>query len=990
MDISFHKSLGDYPYRINYTDYCGLFAIIKLLRKRINLLPAPESIRQLVKRFEENLDSYRSGRYNEAQLRREFLDPFLEALGWDLFNKQGYAEAYKEVIHEASLEVEGETKAPDYAFRIGGTRKFFVEAKKPYINIQSDIHPAFQLRRYSWSAKLPLSVLTDFEEFAIYDCRNKPDKKDKASTGRVAFYSFRDYVEKWDEIADIFSREAVLKGSFDKFAEGVKGKKGTAEVDNVFLAEIEGWRESLAKNFALRNQSLTTRELNYAVQMTIDRIIFLRICEDRGIERYEKLKDVSEQSNVYAGLCQIFKQADVRYNSGLFHFKDEKEASSAADSLTLSLSVDDKVLRDILGSLYYPESPYVFSEIPSDILGQVYERFLGKVIRLTAGHQAKVEEKPEVRKAGGVYYTPTYIVDYIVKNTVGKLLEGKTPREVSSLKILDPACGSGTFALGAYQFLLDWHLNWYTENDPEKWAKGKSPTIFQSDKGWMLTTSEKKRILLNNIYGVDIDLQAVEVTKLSLLLKVLEDESDQTIGSQLALIQERALPDLGANIKCGNSLIGPDYYEGHQLTMGFADEEERYRVNAFDWKAEFPQVFIQGGFDAVIGNPPYGALFSDADKNYIKSHFRTYKYRFDSYVYFIEKATSLTKNNGYISFITPELWLKLENNDVLREFIAKNADLEKLLICGENVFEDATVNTIVFRLHRGGEAKNIEIEMESSSWKMASEIWKQAKGFIVDYRVNPEYVGIIDKVRRLLTLSNFGEAIQGITPYDKYRGQSPEIIKRREYHFDYKKDETCGKWLSGKDVSRYSMSWSGEWLSYGSWLGAPREPRFFEGERLLFREVPGKGKRIQTTFAVDEVLYHGHSITPFKLNENSTVKILYLLGIANSKLISWYGGKTLPNFGKEVFPKLNPQDILAIPIRPINFTDAVDKARHDKMVSHVERMLELNKQSAAARSSQDKERVKREIESTDGAIDRLVYELYGLTEDEVKIVEGQQ
>ena len=299
---------------------------------------------------------------------------------------------------------------------------------------------------------MPLGILSDFEELAIYDCRSKPDKKDKATTGRVAYYSFREYVEKWDEIAGIFSREAVLKGSFDKFAEGVKGKKGTAEVDDAFLAEIERWRDVLARNFALRNPSLTTRELNYAVQMTIDRIIFLRICEDRGIERYERLKEVSEQDDVYAGLWQVFQQADARYNSGLFHFKEEKGSSSSADSLTLGLNLDNRVLREILGSLYYPESPYVFSEIPSDILGQVYERFLGKVIRLTAGHQAKVEEKPEVRKAGGVYYTPTYIVEYIVKNTVGKLLEGKTPREVSSLKILDPACGSGTFPLGAYQY----------------------------------------------------------------------------------------------------------------------------------------------------------------------------------------------------------------------------------------------------------------------------------------------------------------------------------------------------------------------------------------------------------------------------------------------------------------------------------------------------------------------------------------------------------
>jgi len=274
------------------------------------------------------------------------------------------------------------------------------------------------LRRYSWSARLPLGVLTDFEEFAVYDCRVKPDKGDKASTGRVMYLHYKDYIDRWEELAAVFSREAVLKGSFDTYAEGMKGKKGTAEVDDAFLAEIERWRDVLARNIALRNPDLSVHELNYAVQMTIDRIVFLRICEDRGIERDEQLRETGGGSEVYAGLCQLFQRADARYNSGLFHFKDEKEQSSAADILTPGLKVDDKVLREIQLSLYYPESPYVFKEIPSDILGQVYERFLGKVIRLTAGHQAKVEEKPEVRKAGGVYYTPTYIVDYIVKNTV--------------------------------------------------------------------------------------------------------------------------------------------------------------------------------------------------------------------------------------------------------------------------------------------------------------------------------------------------------------------------------------------------------------------------------------------------------------------------------------------------------------------------------------------------------------------------------------------
>jgi predicted type IV restriction endonuclease len=531
-------------------------------------MPAPDNIKQLVERFEQHRDAYRLGRYNETQLRREFLDPFFEALGWDIFNKQGYAELYKDVIHEDSLLIEGENKAPDYAFRVGGTRKFFVEAKKPAVNIEFNIHPAFQLRRYAWSAKLPLGILTDFEEFAVYDCRIRPDKGDKASTGRIKLLSYKDYVEKWDEIAAVFSRDAVLKGSFDEYAEGINAsrRKSTTEVDDAFLAEIERWRELLAKNIALRNPSLSVRELNYAVQMTIDRIVFLRICEDRGIERDEQLKDIAtpgppvlrtsphfRQKNqgdenskigenggnrgglVYAGLCRLFKHADARYNSGLFHFKDEKDQSSPIDSLTLSLKIDDKVLQDILKNLYYPESPYVFREIPSDILGQVYERFLGKVIRLTAGHQAKVEEKPEVRKAGGVFYTPTFIVEYIVLNTVGKLLEGMTPKEVARLKFLDPACGSGTFPLGAFQYLLDWHLKWYMEHEPEKWATGRQPAIFQIKDGWQLTTAKKKEILLNNIYGVDIDLQAVEVTKLSLLLKVLEGESNETIGSQLAL-----------------------------------------------------------------------------------------------------------------------------------------------------------------------------------------------------------------------------------------------------------------------------------------------------------------------------------------------------------------------------------------------------------------------------------------------------------------------
>jgi hypothetical protein len=545
------------------------------------------TITTLVERFSVQIDSYlQKSSYNETQTRQEFINPFFIALGWDVTNERGYAEAYKEVVHEDALKIGRATKAPDYSFRIGGVRKFFLEAKKPSVSLKDNAEAAFQVRRYGWSAKLPLSLLMNFAELAVYDCRIKPAKNDSAAIGRILYLTYTEYVERWDEISGVFSRDAILKGAFDKYIESQTSKKGTATVDTAFLAEIERWRDSLARNLALRNSDLTQRELNFAVQQTIDRLIFLRICEDRGIEDYGRLLALRHGSDIYPRLFQLFQQADQRYNSGLFHFRAEKQRDNP-DTLTETLVIDDQVLTEILKNLYYPDSPYEFSVLPADILGQVYEQFLGKVIRLTPAHRAVVEPKPEVKKAGGVYYTPTYIVDYIIKQTIGSLVEQKTPTKVSRLKILDPACGSGSFLLGAYQFLLDWHQQYYCQN-PTKWAKGKNPRLFQtSGDDWQLTIAERKRILLNNIYGVDIDSQAVEVTKLSLLLKVLENE--QHLFPQLSLFKERVLPNLDNHIKCGNSLIGSDFYQEQQL--GLLDEETLYQINAFDWATEFSRYF---------------------------------------------------------------------------------------------------------------------------------------------------------------------------------------------------------------------------------------------------------------------------------------------------------------------------------------------------------------------------------------------------------------
>ena len=242
---------------------------------------ASRQISNLLERFERNIEAYRSPAYNETQLRREFIDPFFEALGWDVSNKAGYAEQYKDVIHEDAIKVAGATKAPDYCFRIGGARKFFLETKKPSMDIKEQTSPAYQLRRYAWSAKLPLSILTNFAELAIYDCCLRPKESDKPSTGRIRYYTYPQYLDSFEEIYNLFSKESVLRGSFDKFVASDRQKRGTTEVDAEFLKEIESWRETLAKNIAARNPKLSVRELNFAVQLTIDRIIFLRICEDR-------------------------------------------------------------------------------------------------------------------------------------------------------------------------------------------------------------------------------------------------------------------------------------------------------------------------------------------------------------------------------------------------------------------------------------------------------------------------------------------------------------------------------------------------------------------------------------------------------------------------------------------------------------------------------------------------------------------------------------
>jgi len=951
------------------------------------------TISELVERFARNEGVYKNPKYKEAQLRREFIDPFFSALGWDMDNKQGHAEQYKDIVHEDAIKITGTTKAPDYSFRIGGVRKFFVEAKKPAIDIKYDIHPSFQLRRYAWSAKLPISILTDFEEFSVYDCRIKPNKNDKSSVGRIYYQTFDHYLEDLDFLYNTFSREAILKGSFDKYTETATKKRGTSEVDQEFLKEIENWRDVLAKNIALRNKELSIYELNRIVQLTIDRIIFLRIAEDRGVEEYRNLFNVANKKNIYKALFAVFVQADEKYNSGIFDFKN--------NLISRNILLDDKVLKPILQKLYYPDSPYEFSVLPSDILGNIYEQFLGKTIRLTPSHQAKIEEKPEVRKAGGVYYTPRYIVNYIVKNTVGEKIKGKTPTQISKLTICDPACGSGSFLIQAYQYLLDYHLEFYQTN-PKKY---KDKIIEIGHKSYQLTTKEKKRILLNNIYGVDIDPQAVEVTKLSLLLKVLKGENRETLDKTRQLFHERALPNLSDNIKCGNSLIGTDFYDVEDMSL-FENENMR-RINAFDWDKEFPQIFktntnkiplkkggklseeklgdvtANGGFDVVIGNPPYSLQISQEEKKYFRNTLKNLHFKINLFACFIEKSMIILKKRGFFSFIVPNLLFANDSLSKLRKLMLEEFSIGQLINCGDGVFEKVSMPTMVFIITKQkNKSRKVEVitnvklpDLNSGmKFKVLQDDFLSNYNFIFDTS-SPEIKNLIEKISsKSINLKEILEINQGIIT-----GNDKKYLSEEQIDKNYKLT------IRGKNIERYYTGYQELYVNYErKLLACPRNESLFNvKEKLLMRRTGDKpiaSCDYKRTFNL-------HTLYSCRLKKGNEVSIKYMLGLINSRLFKFVYQKRLGTEVGRTFAEIKIVYIRRLPVRTIDFSNISEKQIHDTLVTLVDKMIETQKLYHSAKLERDKKLYKQKIDIIDNKIDKIVYDLYGLTDEEIGIIE---
>lgn len=642
-------------------------------------------VADLVQKFSDHLLEYKDRSYNEATLRIDFLNKFFKALGWDVENDEGLPPSFREVVTEDTVQVDGRTKSPDYSFRRrNGERKFFVEAKKPAVNISSHTASAFQLRRYGWNADIGLSILTSFEYFAIYDCSSRPKENQNSRHSRLKIIHFEEYLDEFEYLWKYFSRDSVHSGSLDEFVLA-KDRRGSLSVDNDFLKSLDDWRIKLAKAIFKQNE-IEEYELNIAVQKLIDRIIFLRIAEDRNIEHYGSLQLISKSKDVYSDFLAICSKANDKYNSGLF----------SKNSVLESIKIDSETLSQILKEMYFPLCPYEFSVLPIDILGKAYEQFLGKVIVVNRRGNLVISQKPEVKKAGGVFYTPKYIVESIVENTLGKRISGKDPEFVSKVKILDPACGSGTFLLTAYEYLLKWYKDYYVNFSGKMSKKNRGEILTPHGE---LTTKFKGQILLDNLHGVDVDRNAVEVTKLSLLLKCLEGESSSSLDAQISLFNERVLPSIDKNITSGNSLVDFDIYG---LSPDLEDDIKiKRKINAFNWEISYKNIFSEGGFDIVIGNPPYvrQELFSDL-KPYLERKFQVYNGVADLYVYFFEKSYNVMKTSADFSVIVANKWFRTNYGEELRKWL-KTVSIESIKDFGDlPVFTKATTYPCIITIKK--------------------------------------------------------------------------------------------------------------------------------------------------------------------------------------------------------------------------------------------------------------------------------------------------
>jgi type I restriction-modification system DNA methylase subunit len=946
---------------------------------------AHEKISKLAATFKSNEARYLSSNYQEAETRKDFIDKFFIALGWDVNHDEQTNPYEQEVKVEPPVSAGGQRRA-DYAFHLAPNYRdvrFFVEAKKPHGDLATADN-YFQVIRYGWNTETPLAVLTDFKQFHVLDCRYEPDIATVLNR-HVAKYHYSDYLdrEKFAEIYWLFSREAVADSSLEKRAKDLPKPRGKAvqyglfpggyqSIDESFLKKLDEHRYALARNFKSNNPTLDGETLTELVQRTLDRLVFLRFLEDKGIEPRRIVDRFGDKGTAWEDFIAASRRLNGIYNGIIFKHHTLLDSDK--------LRIDETAFADICENLAHVNSPYDFDAIPIPILGSIYERFLGNVIVVT-DKRVRIEPKPEVRKAGGVYYTPKHIVSYIVESTIGKLIADKNPDQIGEMRFADIACGSGSFLLGVFDLLLTYHGRYYN-NNPKKARKGDCVT---HDGKLYLSLRKKREILLNNIYGVDIDAQAVEVCQLSLYLRLLKEE---TTGSahqyQLEFAHtehmKKLLPDLSKNIVCGNSVIGTDILDG-QL---FARQEER-TLNPMDFEDAFPEVMKRGGFDAIVGNPPWISLsgkfgneiYPKTAIDYLINRYQANTYMPNMYEYFVANGLTLTHNGGRFSFIVPDR-LGFNSQFVgLRKRILDESRIQTLVY--KVPFPGITADTLIFVVEKGTADQKHVVSISEYGKKAIltpqCELLKRP-GYRFEYFENADVMrmaAIVENAQNVVpvsglceTTSGFGGKSQLITPVRQSKSQIKTIKGdsigryelRKQYWFDFKKENITGRTT---DVVK---------------LGAP--------EKLLLRKT---GDSVIATYD-DSGVFPEQSLYFFYANRSS-MSFKFILGILNSRLINaYYKAVCLTN--KKSIAQVKKVDLDQVPIRVLNLRDPIDKSRHDQMVAKVEAILDAKKELANAKTDKDKTYYENKCAALDRQIDALVYDLYGMTKEEIEIVEQQK
>ena len=1038
-----------------------------------------KELARLVAKFERGFAEFKVPRYQEMQLRDDFLTPFFAALGWDMQNNAGLIQSHREVEIESRVD----TGRADYLFRIHRRPRFVCEAKKPAEALHGH---AQQAKSYAWTVGVPLAVLSDFEELYLYIVGSEP-KEEEPLVGLWKTYSFREYVAKAREFWDLLARDNVAGGHIDRVVAALPKRrlrigKGqfiirpdpTKNFDNSFLTFLDGARRSLASDLLRHNENEPWTEgtrLNEAVQCILDRLLFIRISEARGIDMGTKLLSLLEiwqkrrppgqspsllreeppagwgtvgltapRGSLWHSIVGQIRALDRRPPSHVPFFNGTLLKQHFSEELV----VGDDWLGDFLQRICNDYASYKFGYIAVEILGTIYERFLGKIVR-PHGRGAVIEEKPEVRKAGGVYYTPRYIVEYIVEQTVGKLLEGKKPEETLRLRFLDPACGSGSFLLRVFERVCEHWQQWLMDHPGKRkkdwcWLDAKTNTLF-------LTARLKRQILRETIYGVDLDPQAVEVTQLSLYLKMLEGETTETLQREQDLFggDEAILPPLQDNIKCGNSLIASDFS---------VMREDLVRVRAFDWNVGFEGIMRAGGFDAVVGNPPYIRIqtLQETDPAVVEYFKETYKSatrgNYDIYVVFIERVLGLLNKNGKIGYIVPHKFFNMQYGEPLRGLLAAGHHLSEIVHFGDQqIFEGASTYTCLLFLTRACSASFAFRKVSNLSAWRDKMTWEQ--GDIEANKVTAaDWSFGVGKTSQLMerlkaggpSLGEFTDIFVGLQTsadtvflFKEWEQMSAKVTKgfskelndwvevessllksvvrsgaigrywakpEAKVLFPYEFVDGKAKLIpETRFIKNYPKAWAylnrnknllanrehGKFKATGWYQLYPKNLNVWERAKLL---VPYMITELSACLDASNTYFVNVTTGGFGIvSRRSEYSLKYLCGLLNSSALNFFLKQVSTNFRGGYFAA-NKQFIEQLPIRAIDFSNPADKSRHDKLVLMVDKQLRLIPELRAAMSASEKAVLQNAVTATDQQIDALVYELYGLTPEEIALVEG--